>query len=474
MKRLLIAGAMMALMIVPQSNVWADDDEFTPAQREQIRKMIQEKFQMQGGMTRLDPPSVDLSEEIPALGDTTKRKQRYGETFTGGGALEGGRTIYAKPFVKAPKATVGGYIDFIITDCTRSSKDCDQGLTFDQERFIPFIYSQVTDRISVASEIEFEHGATNAAGGSESKTGKVVLEFATMDYRVEDWLNFRGGIILVPLGRFNLTHDSPLNDLPLRPIASRFILPSTLQESGLGFYGSIYPTALSKVDYEFYVTQGFDGGRGFGSSEGTFCTGCISTGGLSGAKSSIQNDNNENKAIAGRIAVSPILGVEIAGSFHHGAWDSAGKNYLSIFATDWTFQRGPFELIGEAAWVGIEGGNAMDSSVTGIPAGVPPARMAGFYVQGNYHFMPEILNKLAPTHFGQSSTFTAIVRYGEADTNTQRSTNANDLTRLTLGLNFRPIEDSVIKFAYTFNGEPDDSPVGSDNDGWQFQAATYF
>ena len=471
MKRLLIAGAMMTLMVVPQAQIWGADDDFSPAQREQIRKMVQESLQGQGGAMGIPPAPGD---EAPMVGDTTQQRVTFGQGgFTGGGGLQGGRSIYAKPFVKAPKATVGGYIDFIVTDCTNSAKDCDRGLTFDQERFIPFLYSQVTDRISVASEIEFEHGASNSAGGSASKSGKVVLEFATMDYRVSDSLNLRAGLILIPIGRFNLTHDTPLNDLPLRPIASRYILPSTFMESGIGIYGSFYPTKLAKVDYELYVVQGFDGGTGYNSPEGTTCTSCISESkGVASAKPSAQSDNNEDKSITGRIAISPFLGVEVAGSFHHGKWDSAGKNNLTLYALDWSFQRGPFEFIGESAWINIEGGNP--TPVTSPALGyVPPAGMHGYFVQGNYHFLPETLKKWAPGHFTDASTFTAVVRYGVADTNVHSDSNTNDISRLTLGLNYRPIEDAVFKLAWTGNGERN-SNTGSSNDGWQFQASTYF
>ena len=101
--------------------------------------------------------------------------------------------------------------------------------------------------------------------------------------------------------------------------------------------------------------------------------------------------------------------------------------------------------------------------------------MDGFYVQGNYHFMPEFLKKMAPTHFSDGSTFTAIIRYGEADTNADVSTNTNDLKRVTFGVNFRPVEDSVLKFSYTINEEAiSDSKSRASNNGWQFSAATYF
>ena len=59
--------------------------------------------------------------------------------------------------------------------------------------------------------------------------------------------------------------------------------------------------------------------------------------------------------------------------------------------------------------------------------------------------------------------------------------NRGELKRLTIGGNFRPIEDTVFKFSYTFNdenagsldtGAPDDNP--GRNNGWQFSVATYF
>ena len=191
-------------------------------------------------------------------------------------------------------------MDFEVTDCNGSAKDCSEGLEFDQVRFIPFIYSQVTDRIQVAAEIEFEHGGTD----NNQDDGEVKVEFATFDYLIEDWVNFRAGILLTPLGRFNLLHDSPLNDLTHRPLVSRFIIPTTLSEAGLGLYGTFYPTRLSKVDYEFYLTNGFDGNNKlFSEKDGT-----------SKSKGSEKTDNNENKAIVARIGVSPFLGVEVGGS----------------------------------------------------------------------------------------------------------------------------------------------------------------
>ncbi len=486
MRRLLITGAMMALMIVPQTTVWAEDAEFTPAQMKQIRKMIEQMSQQQG---RAPAPPARKGPSVPTMGDTTKKSIRYGTDFSGGSGLQGGRTIYARPFVKAPKTIIGGYIDFTLTRCSGGARDCDAKLGFDQERFVPFFYSQVTDRLSVAAELEVEHGGPQGNQGD----GDIKMEFATMDYRFNDAFNLRGGIILVPMGRFNLIHDSPLNDLPLRPMVSRSILPSTFAESGLGFFGTVYPTALSKIDYEFYVTNGFTGDNGqFSESAGT-----------RKSRGSLKKDNNENKAIVSRVSFSPMLGVEVAGSVHHGKWDENDEYDLTLWAIDGNLQRGPFELQGEAAWANAEGGgfqtitgkdengdpitvftsDADDSNRRQITLDpnrsisyTVPENMFGYYVQLNYHFMPEALTRALPSYFGQNSTFTGVIRWGQADTNTDSALNPNDEDRLTLGINFRPIEDSVIKFAYTWNqkGPTKANESSTDHNGFQFNMSTYF
>ena len=458
----LMFGALAALSVlvggVGMSQVARAQED--TVSKEEIERIVDQRLEDIMRQGTQDAPPTDFSQQ-PNVGQT-KKSQSYLEKgrqdwVTGGSVLEGGRTVYAKPFVRAPKTIVGGYIDFTISDCNNAnSRDCREGLEFDQERFVPFFYSQITDRLSVAAEVEIEHGGPQGNQGD----GDVKIEFATMDYRFEDWLNLRGGIILIPMGRFNLIHDSPLNDLPLRPMVSRLIIPSTFGESGIGIFGTVYPTQLSKVDYEFYVTQGFDGGSSGGGA--TF-----GEGGYRGNRGSIQTDNNENKAIVSRVSISPILGIEIAGSVHHGKWDDERDHYMTIWAVDGLIQRGPFELLGEAAWTRIGGGDNDPEPANGKP----PRRMAGYYVQGNYHFMPDFLKKSAPTYFGDSSTFTAVLRWGEVDTNTRNQNNANDLQRFTVGLNFRPVEDAVVKFAYTFNDHKDDP---QSRNGWQFSMATYF
>jgi hypothetical protein len=159
-----------------------------------------------------------------------------------------------------------------------------------------------------------------------------------------------------------------------------------------------------------------------------------------------------------------MLGVEVAGSGYHGNSSPSSYNPLSIFAVDWTLQKGPFELIGEAAWAYARGNSrAIAGSTFATPgslllgintlnlAATPPQRLQGFYVQGNYHFMPSFLTKLSPKRFGEGSTFTAVIRYDRINLNLEnKGENAGELEQISFGLNYRPIEDAVIKMSYQY------------------------
>ena len=84
----LITGAMIVLMIMPQATVWAEE-EFTPAQMKQIRKMFEEWSKQQrqkqrppaaGGPAIAAPsPPPKMRSTIPTMGDTTKQSIRYGQ-----------------------------------------------------------------------------------------------------------------------------------------------------------------------------------------------------------------------------------------------------------------------------------------------------------------------------------------------------------------------------------------------------------
>ena len=77
----------------------------------------------------------------------------------------------------------------------------------------------------------------------------------------------------------------------------------------------------------------------------------------------------------------------------------------------------------------------------------------GFYIQGNYHFMPEFLTKLSPKRFGAGSTFTAVIRYDRVNLPTrdnQWNERRGNLEQISFGLNYRPVEDTAFKISYQY------------------------
>ena len=489
-----ILGALV-IAALPFTSVWAENmtpEDIKRLVDEAVTKRLQEHDQREGALERREPAPPDGQYPVPVGPMTDVKVERPGEEKVplSFGATGSGRLVYAKPFVSAPKAIVGGYFDIQYRSQNKASIENGYGGNtngFDQQRFVPFIYADITEYVKFASELEIEHGVRG------SDTNEISLEFAHIDYLVNEPVNIRAGIVLIPIGKFNLLHDSPLNDLTDRPLVSQFLIPTTMSETGAGFYGTFYPGRTSKLDYEFYVTTGPCGYNNDGEPRVNEASGtknsrqrkCPSDDGL---------DINNGKAVSGRVAFSPMLGVEVAGSSYYGNSSFNGTyNPLSITAIDWTLQRGPFELIGEAAWVYARGnsraiqgnqiGFAPGSLLTGIGGnsgpGIPPQRMSGFYIQGNYHFMPAFLTKLSPRRFGEGSTFTAVIRYDSVNTNLDNSNGTGgwgNLEQVSFGLNYRPIEDAVFKISYqyqpmAFNANTDQRIHDS---ALVISAATYF
>ncbi len=354
--------------------------------------------------------------------------------------------IYDKPYItRMGRGTaLGGYMDHEL----RYEFDADlnrKTSTFRQHRFIPFLYSEVTDRLHVAAEIEFEYG------GNPEDDGEIKIEYAATDFMLREWLVFRGGIILSPLGYFNLVHDSPWNDLTERPLVNTQIIPTTLSESGMGFHGALYPSAMQVLNYELYLVNGFN-------AEGVKVTDGVPTQvRLRSARGNHRADNNTGKSLVGRLSWSPRLGVQLGGSFHTGAYDNASDDRASILAADAQLTRGPVQIMGEFA----------RSSIGLERFGYPTQVQHGFYAQAGFHVPADALL--------EGSVFTLVGRYDYLDFGVKGDIPEPKQDRITLGLNFRPVEDTVFKLDWGFNSTT--SPAGfreARGSTLFFSLATYF
>ena len=349
-----------------------------------------------------------------------------------------------KPFIASTsnQARVGGYMEAHFR--YEREEGVTEELTFEPKRFNIFTFAPVSDRVRVASELEF------AEGGEEIK-----IEIAVLDFELHPAVTFRGGIILSPLGRFNLAHDSPTNELTDRPLVSTEIIPTALSEAGMGFYGAWYPTDQSRVTYEVYGVNGFGDGVILGDPEGTR---------ISAGKGNLE-DNNNRPAWVGRIGFSPAATKEIGLSVHTGPYNTwmaedltiDEKRNLTILALDWEWTRNCFDLLGEYARASLD-----------VPkeTGIFAESQEGVYVQLNTRFGRGFVSRLP------DSNFTAVVRFGAVDFDADAD--GDSQRRLTLGCNFRPAPDTVFKLDYQRNWSQDPFENEAKGAALLFSVASYF
>ena len=354
--------------------------------------------------------------------------------------------------------SLGGYADIEFENFENSNS------TFDQARFILNIGAQPHERLLFYSEYEIEHGGPNAPGGG----GEAKVEQAWASYLINDMLNFRGGIVLMPFGKFNLLHDSDIQDLTERPLVSRRIMPSTWMESGFGAFGELnvgeslnlglLPDAY--LNYEGYVVNGLDED--------------ISDTGTRNAKGHLSVDANNNKALVGRIGLGLNRNLELGVSGYAGKYGRSGsstrngKDDLIGLSSDINFKRGPFELVGDFAYFGFEDGALVDDDNSDATAAISaPKYMRGFYLEPKFHFWPKFL---ANTFLGRGfkdPKFTLVSRYDWVNIGDDgdAGTGDNKETRYTLGLNYRPIESWVFKLEYQINDRSNETLERGDSDG---------
>src|SRR3989344_3300784 len=293
--RLVIALFLGALMIVPAA-AYADANEIEELKRQIAEMRAAHETQIAKLQAQVDDLAQKKEVDMARLEEKVDKKLldveyvgRYEGPFKKGGLVVRDQSGFGS-------VSVGGYMDHEFADFDNTKS------TFDQHRWIINVGAELGDRLRFYSEYEIEHGGPDALG-----TGEAKVEQAWEDYKIIVEFNLRGGALLVPFGRYNLYHDSDLQDLTARPIAARDIVPTTWTESGAGFWGefdSVFKIEDLKIGYEAYVINGLNDG--------------FSDTGLSGAKGSLQSDNNNNKAFVGRVVVSPALGHEVGLSGYHG------------------------------------------------------------------------------------------------------------------------------------------------------------
>lgn len=365
---------------------------------------------------------------------------------------------YDRPFlqVKNLPVSVGGYIE---AQYEYMGEDgITDGHSFSVPRMTLFISSSLHRRIKFLSEIEFEEG------GEE-----ISIEFAALDFVFHPLLNFRGGIIMNPIGAFNQNHDGPKWEFVDRPISATQMLSATWSNPGFGLYGKYYRKDFV-FGYEMYLTNGFDDAIIDNSENKTFLP-------ASKANKERFNESSNGEALfTGKVATGYKKILEIGLSYMGGIYNTHqvdglildDKRRLDVIAIDFnsTIPSTKTKLIGEWAWVFVD---------------VPDSYTQQYGSKQKGGFVDIVQPIVTGNILGfQNSSFNLALRLEYVDWNDgvfkETDTSIGDnIKAIVPAISFRPTEQTVIRLNYRYMKQTDilgnpPSTIG----GFQFGISSYF
>lgn len=208
--------------------------------------------------------------------------------------------------------TIGGYGEVHYNQSLDS--DVKSNGLLDVHRIVLLFGYQFNERTQFITEVEFEH------------VSEVYIEQAFLQYKINNSLNLRGGLLLAPMGIINEYHEPNTFNGVERPHIDKLIAPTTWREIGVGFTGNIAPASLR---YQAYIMNGFNGydeGGKFRGKDG------LRKGRQKGAESYISSPN-----LAAKVEYFGIRGLNIGLSGYFGKsqstmYDGLDKNDAAAIA----------------------------------------------------------------------------------------------------------------------------------------------
>ncbi|HBL75531.1 MAG: hypothetical protein A2W90_03385 [Bacteroidetes bacterium GWF2_42_66] len=165
----------------------------------------------------------------------------------------------------------------------------------DVHRMVLMVGYKFNERTRFITELEVEH------------VQEVYVEQAFLDYKLKEGLNFRAGLLLIPMGIINELHEPATFNGVERPNLDNTLIPTTWREIGAGFTGRIGDSGLK---YQLYVVNGFLSYNGSGLLRGSDA---FRRGRQKGAESIFSNPN-----LSGKIEYSGISSLKLGLSTYLG------------------------------------------------------------------------------------------------------------------------------------------------------------
>ncbi len=233
----------------------------------------------------------------------------------------------------------------------------------DLHRMVWGLSYEFNDRISLHTEVDFEHSAQ-----------EMELEFAHIDFLITPAINMRAGLMLMPVGPLNEYHEPTLFYSVERPTVQKVIIPTTWQEGGAGLFGS----PIEGLRYRVYVVAGLAGEK-IRAKDG------IRAGRGKGAGGENKPQTGEDLAIVARLEYSPISGLDLGASYYNGKVDQlnniAGDPSVAIMEGDVRVRISGIDFRALYAKVDIDDANQINAAFSNNVA----EEMVGWYVELAYH-----------------------------------------------------------------------------------------
>ncbi len=365
---------------------------------------------------RLERKNAELESKLGAVADA-QEGLTLGELVPPvGESIHGLGPSASKIYASGEGLSLGGYAEYLYE--RRNGDVPDEA---DALRTVLYVGYRFDQHWVFNTEIEFEHA------GDE-----VGVEFGYLDYLWREDVNFRMGLVLIPMGFVNELHEPPTFLAAKRPETERRILPSTWRENGVGVFGDAGP-----VSYRAYVVNGFDA-AGYDAA------------GLRGGRQNGGEALAEDLALVGRVDWTDTPGFLAGGSVYHG---DAGQDQAGLPGADTSIAELHAEWRAQGLWLrGLVAMAEVDdvaelNAANGLAGSDSIGEeMAGHYVEAGY----DLMALCAP---GSSHALTPYARYEAFDTQAEVPTGfssdpANDVEILTAGLNWRPRSNLVFKVEY--------------------------
>ena len=329
--------------------------------------------------------------------------------------------------------SIGGYGEVLYQNFDRereNGSDSGRTDTIDLLRAVFYFGYKFDDHFLFNSEIEYEHATTGE--GAEEK-GEVSVEFAYLDYLVRPEVNVRAGLVLLPLGFVNELHEPPVFLGARRPEVERRIIPATWRELGVGVFGDAGPFA-----YRVYLVNGLD-------SSGFDAAAPLREGRQGGSEA-----RAEDFALTGRLDFTGVPGLLLGASGYTGGAAQGREVEGRSFDARVTL----LDAHAEWRWRGIQAralavrgtiGDGTDVNRFNDLSGAAsvPKRFTGEYLEAGYDVL-----------FGRAAgSLVPFVRWERFDTQDEvpagfAANPSNDVRLWTVGLQYRPIPQVVVKLDY--------------------------